>query len=199
MAIRLDSGERGGDRVVDLKDVTVAIGSRTLLEGVTVTARRQDVIALVGANGTGKTTLLATILGAHPPATGEVRLGASITAAWYRQDLAGVPLDRKIFDIIKRPLIAETIENVVFGQRDLSVVELEIQPGSWLEGRVLGEIELSLQYNLILLGVVDRELGDEFIFLTGRSEHRLDARDMLVVIGPAGEIERFRNDLSRQQ
>jgi ATP-binding cassette subfamily F protein 3 len=29
-----------------------------------------------------------------------VRLGASITAAWYRQDLAGVPLDRKIFDII---------------------------------------------------------------------------------------------------
>ena len=106
---------------------------------------------------------------------------------------------RKIFDIIKRPLIAETIENVVFGQRDLSVVELEIQPGSWLEGRVLGEIELSLQYNLILLGVVDRELGDEFIFLTGRTEHRLDARDMLVVIGPAGEIERFRNDLSRQQ
>lgn len=100
MAIRLDAGERGGDRVVDLKNVTVSVGSRTLLEDVTVTARRQDVIALVGANGTGKTTLLATLLGAHPPAAGEVRIGASITPAWYRQDLAGVPLDRKIFDII---------------------------------------------------------------------------------------------------
>jgi ATP-binding cassette subfamily F protein 3 len=100
MAIRLDAGERGGDQVVELKDVTVAVGSRALLAAVTVTARRQDVIALVGANGAGKTTLLATILGAHTPAAGEVRLGASITPAWYRQDLAGVPLDRKIFDII---------------------------------------------------------------------------------------------------
>jgi ATP-binding cassette subfamily F protein 3 len=100
MGIRLDAGERGGDRVVDLKNLTVTVGERTLLEGVTVTARRQEVIALVGANGTGKTTLLATILGAHQPAAGDVRLGASITPAWYRQDLAGVPLDRKIFDII---------------------------------------------------------------------------------------------------
>ncbi len=100
MVLRLESGERGGDRVVDTKDLKVAVGTRTLLEGVTVTARRRDVIALLGANGTGKTTFLATILGAHEPAVGEVRLGASITAAWYRQDLAGVPLNRKIFDII---------------------------------------------------------------------------------------------------
>ena len=100
MALRLTTSECGGDRVVDMKNLNVAIGTRTLLEGVTVTAGRRDVIALVGANGTGKTTLLATILGAHDPSAGEVSLGASITPAWYRQDLAGVPLDRKIFDII---------------------------------------------------------------------------------------------------
>lgn len=100
MVVRLDAGERGGDRVVDLTNLDVAVGSRTLIEDATVMARRKDVIALVGANGTGKTTLLATLLGAHPPASGEVKLGASITSAWYRQDLAGVPLDRKIFDII---------------------------------------------------------------------------------------------------
>jgi len=100
MVLRLDAGERGGDRVVDIEHLNVRIGGRTLLEDVCVTAMRGDVIALLGANGTGKTTLLATILGAHEPAAGEVRLGASVTPAWYRQDLAGVPLDRKIFDII---------------------------------------------------------------------------------------------------
>jgi ATP-binding cassette subfamily F protein 3 len=86
--------------VVDIEHLDVRIGTRTLLKDVTVTARRGDVIALVGANGTGKTTLLATILGEHPPAAGAARLGVSTTAAWYRQDLAGVPLDRTIFDII---------------------------------------------------------------------------------------------------
>jgi len=103
---------------------------------------------------------------------------------------------RKIFDLIKRPLIAETIEKVVFGQRQLSLVELEVQAGSWLDGRKLAELELSKQYNLILLGIVDRELGDEFIFVTGGIDHQLDVRDMLVVIGPADEIERFRSDVS---
>ncbi len=100
MVLRLESGERGGDRVVDIENLRVSVGSRPLLQDVTVTARRGDVIALVGANGAGKTTLLATILGAIPPSGGVVRLGASITPAWYRQDLAGVPMDRKIFDII---------------------------------------------------------------------------------------------------
>jgi len=100
MVLRLEANERGGDRVVDVKDLKVTIGERTLLDGVTVTVRRRDVIALIGANGTGKTTLLATILGARESADSEVKLGASISPAWYRQDLAGVPLDRKIFDVI---------------------------------------------------------------------------------------------------
>ena len=100
MVLRLEAGERGGDRVVDIEHLDVSMGTRKLLEDVRVTARRGDVIALLGANGTGKTTLLATILGAHPPTRGQARLGASVTPAWYRQDLAGVPLDRKIFDII---------------------------------------------------------------------------------------------------
>ena len=100
MVLRLEAGQRGGDRVVDIEHLDVSMGTRKLLEDVCVTARRGDVIALLGANGTGKTTLLATILGAHSPTRGEARLGASVTPAWYRQDLAGVPLDRKIFDII---------------------------------------------------------------------------------------------------
>jgi voltage-gated potassium channel len=104
---------------------------------------------------------------------------------------------RKILDIIKRPLIAETIEKVVFGQKDLRLAELEVPAGSPLDGSKLGEFGLAKQHNLILLGIVDRELGDEFIFVTGGTEHQLDAGDMLVVIGPAGEIEGFRQAICR--
>lgn len=100
MTLRLEAGERGGNLVVDVKDLRVAVGERTLVDDVTVSAMRRDVIALVGANGAGKTTFLATLLGARQPDAGEVRLGASIAPAWYRQDLAGVPLNRTMFDTI---------------------------------------------------------------------------------------------------
>ena len=84
----------------------VGIGERTLVSGATVRAMRGDVIALVGPNGSGKTTLLATLLGARDAQAGTVRIGASIAPAWYRQDLAGVPLDQSMYDVILdlRPL-----------------------------------------------------------------------------------------------
>ena len=100
MSLRLETDARGGDRVIQTELLRVAAGNRTLLDGVTLTAMRGDVIALVGQNGSGKSTLLATLLGAREPAAGSAQLGASILPAWYAQDLAGVPLDTTIYDVI---------------------------------------------------------------------------------------------------
>lgn len=106
MSLRLEIAERGGDRVVQTDKLCVAVGERMLVRNATVTAARGDVVALVGPNGAGKTTLLATLLGDRAPASGQVRIGASIRPAWYRQDLAGVPLGGTIYEVIQdlRPL-----------------------------------------------------------------------------------------------
>jgi ATP-binding cassette subfamily F protein 3 len=61
---------------------------------------RGDVLGLVGPNGAGKSTLLKSLLGEHPLASGELRLGASISAGYYRQDLSQVPMDRTLYDAI---------------------------------------------------------------------------------------------------
>ena len=103
---------------------------------------------------------------------------------------------RKIFNMIKKPLISETIEHVVFGQSSINLAEVEIIADSFLDGKSLGEAQLSKKYNLILLGVVDRELGDEFIFRLSGINHKLDPTDLLVVIGAADEIERLKFDIS---
>ncbi len=103
---------------------------------------------------------------------------------------------RKIYDMMKRPLIAETMDNLVFGEESLNLEEIRLQPGSPLDGKRLGELQLSQRYNLILLGVVDRELGDQFIFSTSGTNHRLDPEDVLVLIGPSDELERFRRDVA---
>ncbi|MDX2507776.1 MAG: NAD-binding protein [Gammaproteobacteria bacterium] len=106
---------------------------------------------------------------------------------------------RKIFNMIKKPLISETIEHVVFGQSSINLAEIEIKADSFLDGQSLGEAQLSQNYNLILLGVVDRELGNEFIFRLSGIDHKLDPSDLLVVIGAADEIQRLKTDISCQQ
>jgi voltage-gated potassium channel len=103
---------------------------------------------------------------------------------------------RKVYDLIKRPLIAEAMDKVVYGERSLNMAEIRVPGGSFLDGVRLGELELSSRYNLVLLGVVDRELGDEFIFSTSGVDHKLDQDDVLVVIGPDAEVERLRKDSS---
>lgn len=106
---------------------------------------------------------------------------------------------RKIFNMIKKPLISETIEHVVFGQSSINLAEIEIKENSFLDGQKLSEAQLSLNYNLILLGVVDRELSNEFIFRLSDIDHQLDPSDLLVVIGASDEIERLKNDISYQK
>jgi ATP-binding cassette subfamily F protein 3 len=100
MALRLEAADRGGDQAIVADRLTVAVGDRVLVREFSAVARRGDVIALVGPNGAGKSTLLATLLGMRPPAAGAARLGASVTPAWFRQDLAQVPMDRSIYDCI---------------------------------------------------------------------------------------------------
>ena len=100
MALRFHVGERGGDLVAVADRATIAIGGRVLIEKLTAQVRRGDRLGLVGSNGAGKSTLLKTLLGELDPISGEVRLGSSITVAYYRQDLAQVPTDRSLYDII---------------------------------------------------------------------------------------------------
>jgi ATP-binding cassette subfamily F protein 3 len=111
MALRLEIGERGGDQVVVAERATVTVpdaaagGERVLVRDLTVTARRGDRVGLIGPNGAGKSTLLKTIVGERAPAEGLVRVGGSVSVAYYRQDLAQVPLDRTLYDVIadRRP------------------------------------------------------------------------------------------------
>jgi ATP-binding cassette subfamily F protein 3 len=100
MALRFDSGDRGGDIVVSATNVRVMVGERTLVTSFTGTLHRGDVLGLVGPNGAGKTTLLKALFGDHPLSEGELRFGASINAGYYRQDLGQVPLDKSIYDAI---------------------------------------------------------------------------------------------------
>ena len=100
MALRLEAADRGGDQVIVAQQATIAVGDRVLVNGFTAQARRGERIGLLGPNGAGKSTLIAALMGQHPVASGILRLGSAVQPGYYRQDLAQVPLNRTLFDVI---------------------------------------------------------------------------------------------------
>lgn len=106
MGLRLDIADRGGDLVVVADKVSVGINDRVLIEDFTASIKRGQILGLLGPNGAGKSTLLRTLTGDLDSIGGELRLGGSIKAAYYRQDLGQVPMDRSLYDVIAdlRPL-----------------------------------------------------------------------------------------------
>jgi ATP-binding cassette subfamily F protein 3 len=100
MSLRLEADARGGDQVLVAEDVRVVMGDRVLLDGFSTRVRRGDVIGFIGPNGAGKTTLLRAMVGERPPDAGQIRIPESVRTAHYRQDLAQVPMDRSLYDLI---------------------------------------------------------------------------------------------------
>ena len=100
MALRLAADERGGDQVVAAKDAGLEIAGRTLLTGFTARLHRGEVVGLVGPNGSGKSTLLHAITGERPLDHGSLQVPDSVRIGYYRQDLAQVPADKSLYDII---------------------------------------------------------------------------------------------------
>jgi iron complex transport system ATP-binding protein len=70
------------------RDLVVARGGRTVLDGVSLELRAGDALALVGPNAAGKSTLLRTLAGLLPPLRGEVLLESRPLAAWSRDAVA---------------------------------------------------------------------------------------------------------------
>ncbi|MEV7982483.1 metal ABC transporter ATP-binding protein [Streptomyces sp. NPDC086519] len=62
-----------GEPVISLRGVTAELGSRPVLRGIDLTVHRGEVVALLGANGSGKSTAIRTIVG-QVPAGGDIAL-----------------------------------------------------------------------------------------------------------------------------
>lgn len=103
---------------------------------------------------------------------------------------------KKIYEVIKKPEIVQIIDDTVFGREDINIEEIEVTRESPLDGKFLDDIKLAGEYNIIILGIHDKEVRERFTFATEGMRHKLDEKDILVVVGEEAEIERFKRDHS---
>jgi len=105
----------------------------------------------------------------------------------------------RVHELIERPEVVELIEQTVFGMQDLNIAEIVIPHASWVHGVLLSELRKHMTQNVILLGVVDLERGRDLIFSTRGIDHNLDHDDVLVIIGPQNQIDRFKRMIESRQ
>ena len=102
--MKLDLGEAApsGQDVISLQGLSMAFGELTLFEDVNLLLQRGERIALVGANGTGKTTLLRLITGRLQPTAGTVRLGSNVQLGYLAQEQENLMLYASPLDAVLR-------------------------------------------------------------------------------------------------
>lgn len=83
--LRLPPAAECADRVLIMEDLTIGYGEKVLAKGINLTLRRGEKAALLGANGTGKTTLLRTILGEIAPLKGKAKIGSRVQIGYFSQ------------------------------------------------------------------------------------------------------------------
>lgn len=99
---------------------------------------------------------------------------------------------RKAHEMLTRADISMLLDNTVFGSHDLNMAQIEIHPGSYLENQPVNTLKLNAQHNLILLGLVNKARSNELHLAIGEQAQPLVAGDMLVVLGPAENIQAFK-------
>ncbi|HVC79309.1 MAG TPA: ABC-F family ATP-binding cassette domain-containing protein [Chloroflexota bacterium] len=85
LAMHLKTTARGGNGVLRTSDLRIGYPNRTLFSAGPIDLQRQECAALIGGNGTGKTTFLRTVLGELPPLSGTVTLGANVRVGYFAQ------------------------------------------------------------------------------------------------------------------
>jgi voltage-gated potassium channel len=110
---------------------------------------------------------------------------------------------KRVFELLKKPHVEYFLSNILLktnlelGQNDISLVEIIVPKSSIIANKHLSEIELSKNYNLILIAIIDREIDDSISFYTNTKNHKIDAGDELILLGKKYDIERFKRLLSK--
>ena len=99
--LSLNSNQRAGDRVLQVRELGKSFGERTLWENVSLEIARGERVGIIGPNGSGKTTMLKVLMNELPADRGVVKWGASLNVAYYDQRLDVLNPQHTLMDAIQ--------------------------------------------------------------------------------------------------
>ena len=170
MNIRLEPSVISGNDVLTVTDLTKSFDGNTLFNNINFEIKRGERVALIGNNGTGKTTILKLINGIIQPDSGSIYLGAKVAIGYYDQEHHVLDPDKTLFQEIQdaypdlnNTQIRNTLAAFLFTDDDVFKYIRDLSGGE--RGRVsLAKLMLSNANLLILdeptnhLDIVSKEI-----------------------------------------
>jgi ATP-binding cassette subfamily F protein uup len=98
----LETAQRSGKLVAELKAVSLGYDGRTLVDNLSLTINRGDRIGLIGPNGIGKSSLLKLLLGQQQPDRGVVNHGTKVEVAYFDQLRGQLDMEKTVIDNISQ-------------------------------------------------------------------------------------------------
>ncbi|NRA68764.1 MAG: energy-dependent translational throttle protein EttA [Pseudobacteriovorax sp.] len=111
----IPSGNRLGDIVIEAEDVSKTFGDKLLYKGMNFKLPAGGIVGVVGANGTGKTTLFKLITGSEKPDDGSFRVGATANIGYMEQSRLSLDPNKTIYEVI-----SENSDVVRLGNREIN-------------------------------------------------------------------------------
>ncbi len=133
-----------GKDVLEVEGLSKSFGERTLFSGLDFEIHRGEHVAIIGENGTGKTTILKVLNDRIPADAGKVRLGTNVTIAYYDQEQQELSDNKTLYDEVSDayPDMTETeVRNVLAAF--LFTDDEVFMPISTLSGGERGRVSLA--------------------------------------------------------
>ena len=111
------------NRLISLRDVSIAYGDFPVCAGITFTVDQGDRIALRGANGTGKSSILKLICGQQIPHTGTVEIGSGLQISYVAQDASH--LQGTLTDFARQSNLDEALFKAMLRKLDFSQTQFD--------------------------------------------------------------------------
>ncbi|MGX4598217.1 ABC-F family ATP-binding cassette domain-containing protein [Faecalimicrobium sp. JNUCC 81] len=89
-----------GNDVLQIRDVSMGYGERILFKDLNLDIYREEKVALIGANGIGKSTLFKIIMNELVPLSGDIKFGTNVNVSYFHQEQKTLNLDNTIIDEI---------------------------------------------------------------------------------------------------
>ena len=98
--IYIAPGPRLGELVIESKNVRKAFGKKLLVSEMTFSIPPAAIVGIIGANGTGKTTLFRMIIGEDSPDSGTIRIGETVKLAYVEQSRTTLKPEQTVWEAI---------------------------------------------------------------------------------------------------